>query len=89
MVGFMLKNDTDYSKQCVVAILVDRHDNGKHIDSYLYQRPQFLDDAQLTAEAHVIFNDMRDNKGIVRPEGILVAIVVARNKEQFEQMGLG
>ena len=85
----MLKNDTDYSKQCVVAILVDRHSNGEHTDKYLYQRPQFLDDALLTSEAHGIFKDMRDNKGIVKPEGTLVAIGVARNKKQFEQMGLG
>jgi len=89
MVELMLKNNTDYSKQCVVAVLVDRHDNGEHCDKYLYQRPQFLDDAQLTAEAHVIFKDMRDNKGIVEPEGTLMAIAVARNKEQFEQMKLG
>lgn len=73
----------NYSILCTVVLKVSQHDRE---DTVVYERPQAVDDGTLTTEALAIFNDMK-SKGRLADDAELMAIGVARNKEQAEEMG--
>lgn len=73
-----MANNVDFKKECKVCIIC-KDEQDKNFNHF-YVRPQKISDQELTKEAKEIFEDMKQKK--LNNVTILVAIFIARNKEQ-------
>jgi len=76
-----MNSNVDFKTECSVFIIAS---NMNDTLKFHYERPQYLSDEELTKEAHINFNDMKEKK--LNNVTDLISIFIARNKEQYNEI---